>query len=145
MKIENKVHIAAPPGIVWSITIDLGRWPDWTPTVTALTRVDEGPFGQASVVRIKQPMQPESQWVVTEFVEGKRFTWESHRPGLKMKAAHIIDHHDAGTTNTLRAEVSGVLAILLWPMLKIALNKALADENRGLKARCEEVAMIMDR
>lgn len=140
MKVDDTIHIEASPEIVWRVTRDVARWPEWTPTVSAVTRVDQGPFGLASVVRIKQPMQPEAQWVVTVFDEDRCFAWETRRPGLRITATHELVPDDTGTTNILRVETEGMVATLLRPLLGMALPRALAQENHGLKARCESIA-----
>ncbi|HSH41349.1 MAG TPA: SRPBCC family protein [Arenicellales bacterium] len=140
MKVEDSIHIEASPDIVWHVTREVERWPEWTPTVTSAVPLDQGPFGLGSVVRVKQPMQPEAQWVVTAFDEGRRFAWESRRPGMRFTASHELVGDDSGTTNILRVEAEGMLVMLLRPLLGMALPRALADENRGLKARCESIA-----
>ena len=138
MIIEDTIYIEAPPNVVWSITEDVERWPEWTPTITSVIRLDDGPFGLGSAARVKQPGQPESEWTVTEFVPGERFVWETRRPGLHMRASHEMKAERAGTANLLRVEATGVMAVLLWPVLRLAVPWALLQENRGLKARCEE-------
>ena len=138
MIIEDTIYIEAPPNVVWSVTEDVERWPEWTPTITSVIRLDDGPFGLGSAARVKQPGQPESEWTVTEFVPGERFVWETRRPGLYMRASHGMKAEGAGTANLLRVEATGVMAALLWPMLRLAVPWALSQENRGLKARCEE-------
>jgi uncharacterized membrane protein len=140
MTIEHTIHIEVPPEVVWAVTEDVERWPEWTPTVTAARRLDKGAFGPGSVFRIKQPGQPESDWTVTEFVRGRRFTWETRRPGLRMAATHVMSADAAGTVNTLRVETSGIMAVVLWPVLWPAVRYALKQENIGLKARCEALA-----
>jgi hypothetical protein len=140
VKIEHEIHIRASPAIVWSVTADVERWPEWTPTVTAVRRIGSGAFGTGSTVRIRQPGQPESEWVVTVFEPGVRFAWATRRSGLVMVATHEISGEGAGTRNLLRVDASGLLAVLLWPLLGLAMRRALADENRGLKRRCEEIA-----
>ena len=137
MTVEDTIHIEAPPEVVWAVTEDLERWPEWTPTVASVFRLDEGPFGLGSTVRIRQPGQPASTWTVTEFVRGARFAWETRRPGLRMKAWHDAEADGTGTVNRLRLEAKGVLVALLRPVLRRAMRRALAEENRGLKARCE--------
>ena len=137
MTVENVIHIKATPDAVWAVTDDLERWPAWTPTVTDVRRLDDGPFGFGSSARIKQPGQPEAAWTVTAYVSGERFTWETRRAGLRMVATHAVAPKGGGTSNRLRVEASGVVAVLLWPVLRFAIQRALAEENRGLKAHCE--------
>jgi uncharacterized membrane protein len=145
MTVEDPIYIEAPPDVVWAVTEDVERWPEWTPTVTSVVRVDDGPFGLGSAARIKQPRQPESEWTVTEFVPGERFVWGTQRPGLRMRASHEVEADGAGTANVLRVEVTGVAAVLLWPVLRRAVGWALSEENRGLKARCEELSGLEAR
>lgn len=140
MRIIDTTHIEAAPEVVWAVTQDVERWPEWTPTVTSVNRLDRGPFGLGSVARIKQPMQPEAEWNVTEFEPGRRFAWETRRLGLHMTGSHDVSPNGLGTTNVLGVEAKGALAVLLWPVLRLAIRRALADENRGLKANCEQIA-----
>ena len=137
MTITDSIRIAAPPATVWAVTIDVERGPEWTPTVTAVRLLTDPPLRMGSIARIRQPMQPESDWVVTEFVSGRRFAWETRRAGLHMKGIHDMSADGAGTVNVLQVEANGILANLMWPVLRLAIRKALADENRGLKTRCE--------
>jgi hypothetical protein len=137
MRVTNALHIDAAPDVVWAVTRDIERWPEWTPTVTAVRLVDGGELAVGSVARIRQPMQPESDWIVTELEPGRRFAWETRRPGLRMLGRHEIEPEGAGTRNILTVEAGGALAVLLWPVLRLAMRKALADENRGLRDRCE--------
>ena len=55
MILENAKTINAPIEVVWAITLDIENWPRWTPTVTEVMRLDDGPFAVGSVVRIMQP------------------------------------------------------------------------------------------
>ena len=140
MTVTHSIHIEAPPAVVWAVTEDVERWPEWTPTVTAVRRLDEGPFGLGSVARLKQPAQPEADWTVTAFVPEERFTWEMRRPGLCMTATHALRREGDGTVNTLRLEASGAWAVALWPVLHLLVRHALKQENQGLKTRCEALA-----
>jgi uncharacterized membrane protein len=140
MIVEHAVHIAAPSELVWRVTVDVEQWPTWTPTVTAVRRVDGGPFGLGSRCLLRQPGQPEAEWVVTQWEPGRRFAWTTTRRGLRMTGTHEITAEGAGTRNTLRVEASGILMVLLWPLLRLATPRALRDENAGLKAHCERLA-----
>ena len=44
MKADHIIRIDAPPSLVWQVTTDIDRWPDWTPTVDEARRLDDGPF-----------------------------------------------------------------------------------------------------
>jgi len=140
MRVDHAIHIEAPPEVVWEVTRDVERWPEWTPTVTSVKRTDRGPFGVGSTARIKQPMQAEAEWVVTEFAPGRRFAWRTRRRGMRMTGIHQLIPEGEGTRNVLSVEAEGAVALLLWPLLRLAMRRALADENRGLKARCERGA-----
>lgn len=139
MTVHDTVHIEAPPEVVWAVTRDVESWPEWTPTVTSIQRTDRTPFGLGSVARIKQPLQPEASWVVTEFVDGQRFAWETRRRGLRMTGGHELFAEGTGTKNVLSVQARGAVAWLLWPLLRTAVRRALAEENRGLKALCEQI------
>lgn len=140
MEVTDSIHIEATPTVVWEVTRDIERWPEWTPTVTSARLVSGGELQLRSVARIKQPLQPESEWVVTELRAGRGFTWVTHRAGLHMTATHELVADGTGTRNVLRVEATGPLAVLLGPLLRPAMRRALADENRGLKERCEQSA-----
>jgi uncharacterized membrane protein len=140
MIVSDTVVIAAPVGVVWRVTADVERWPEWTPTVTHVQLLVGGDLDLGSVASIKQPLQPVSNWIVVEFEEERRFAWETHRPGLRMKGLHELVAAGDGTRNTLTVEATGFLAVLLWPLLRFAVRKSLRDENVGLKRRCEREA-----
>ena len=49
------VEISAPPDRVWALMSDIGRWPEWTPTVTRVDPLDPGPLAVGHRARIRQP------------------------------------------------------------------------------------------
>lgn len=137
MRVSHDIHIDAPVEAVWATTVAVERWPGWTPTVTAVKRLDAGPLERGSTVRLKQPLQPASEWVVTQVEKGKVFSWETRRRGLHVIATHELSPEGAGTRNVLHVEAKGAVAALLWPLLRLVIRRALAAENGGLKERCE--------
>lgn len=139
MIVRDVIYIEAPPEAVWDVTLDVERWPEWTPTVTSATLLDDGILKLGASARIKQPGQAEARWVVTAYESGRRFTWETRRPGLHMIATHEISRSGSGTQNALVMEAKGALAVLLRPVLRQTIRRALAAENLGLKKRCEEI------
>lgn len=141
MRVEHAISIDAPPDVVWSVTQDVERWPEWTATVTSVRRGEEGSLRPGSVAYIKQPLQPMARWVVTGLVNGRRFAWETQRAGLHMAATHEVLPDGSGTKNRLSVEATGPLATALSPLLRLVMGRALAAENRGLKKRSEEISV----
>lgn len=137
MTVEDIINIEAPPDEVWAIITNVEQWPGWTPTVTSVIRLDEGPFRLGSTAKIKQPSQPMSEWTVTEFVSGERFVWETRRLGLKMRGSHEVKMEGKGTIHTNRLEAVGIIAKLLVPILRSTIPRVLSEENQRLKAKCE--------
>jgi hypothetical protein len=54
-----------------------------------------------------------------------------------MVATHELIPVGTGTKSTLRIEMSGIAAVLLWPLIRASVQKSLEQENAGLKAECE--------
>ena len=45
---ETTRHIDAPTQPVWEVLFDVARWPEWTPTIDSVERLDDGSFGVGS-------------------------------------------------------------------------------------------------
>lgn len=138
MQIEDSILIESRAEVVWNVTYDVERWPEWTPTVDAVKKRSESPLRVGDQCLLKQPGLPEATWTITEIVEGQRFAWESRIRGIKFSAVHEIETLDEQTRNRLILNVEGIVAALFWPILKPQLRNSLRQENAGLKQRCEE-------
>jgi uncharacterized protein YndB with AHSA1/START domain len=117
---ETTRHIDATPQATWEVISDVARWPEWTPTIRSVDRLGDGPFQVGSRVRIRQPRLPRAEWVVTEIVPGRSFTWEAKGPGMRTTARHEVDADPAGSTVTLSIEQSGpmgAVAAIVWRRL----------------------------
>jgi uncharacterized protein YndB with AHSA1/START domain len=113
-------HIDAPPPPVWEVLADVVRWPEWTPTIDSVERLDAGPFGVGSRARVRQPKLPPASWEVVEFVEGRSFTWVATGPGMRSIARHEVIPEGAGSQVTLSIEQTGPLgaiAAIVWRRL----------------------------
>lgn len=81
MTVVHTIHIDAPSEIVWAVTADVERWPEWTPTVTSASLLDDRPLGLGSVACLKQPGWAASEWRVTDLKPGESLLVLRH--GLK--------------------------------------------------------------
>ena len=81
--------IPEAPDRVWAVLADVERWPEWTPTVTRVRRLDQGPLAVGSRVRIHQPRLLPAIWRIVELADGRRFTWVTGSLGVRAIAEHL--------------------------------------------------------
>ena len=108
MNFNITVEIQASPQTVWGVLREIKRWPEWTPTVTSIQRLDNGPLVVGSRARIRQPKLPPADWRVTELEEGRSFTWVTGGPGVRVTARHWVDPHASGSRATLSLTFAGL-------------------------------------
>ena len=137
LSFSTSVDINAAPDAVLAVMSDVERWPEWTASVTSITRLDSGPFAIGSRARIRQPKLPPALWTVSAIEPGRSFTWISKGPGILVTAHHSIDPRAGGSRVTLSIRYEGLLAKLVARMTKDINERYLAMEANGLKARCE--------
>jgi uncharacterized membrane protein len=131
-------EIEAPPDRVWAIMRDVEHWPQWTASVKRVRLLDRGPLRVGSRAMIFQPKLPPARWRVTEFDDaGRRFTWISAAPGIRVIASHWVEARGAASRGTLTLRFEGVLAGLFDRLLRDLNNRYLAIEGAGLKQRSE--------
>jgi uncharacterized membrane protein len=135
---ETSIEIAASPELIWSTLSDVERWPEWTPSVSEVERLDAGDFGAGSRARVKQPGMPRLVWEVTEYVPGKVFSWASKAPGVTTTGGHrlVVDQGDRVTV-TLTLDQEGFLAPVVWWLTGSRSRRYVQMEADGLKRRCE--------
>jgi hypothetical protein len=135
---STSIDIEASPERVWSVIIDVERWPHWTPTVTSLVLLDRAPFAVGSRARIRQPKLPTALWEVTQLDEHAReFTWVNRKPGICATARHVVEARGNGSRATLSMEFSQILGPLIARLTRSLTTQYMAIEAAGLKARSE--------
>lgn len=110
-------HIDAPAADVWAVLSDVSRWPEWTPTIDAVHRHDDGALRLGSRADVRQPRLPKATWEVTELVAGRSFTWEATGPGMRTIGRHEVVPDGDGALVTLGIEQlgpMGAVAALVW-------------------------------
>ncbi len=137
MLLDSTVTIAAPPRVVFNVLADVARWPEWSDTMTWVRRLDEGPLVVGSRTRVKQPRLRETVWTVTEFEDGRLFSWQSHAPGVTTTGRHVVVPSGQAAVVTLAIEHAGPLSGPVGLLTKGLTRRYLAMEGAGLKQLCE--------
>lgn len=131
------VSIDAPPQRVFAILNDVERWPEWTPSMSSVQRLDQGPFAIGSSARVRQPKLLPAVWRVTELEDDRNFTWVARSPGLSMRAGHAVFPQGAGCRVELSLEVSGLIGPIVSRFYGGLIERYIVAESQGLKSRSE--------
>ena len=136
-----EVDIQAPPARVWSVLLDVERWPEWTTSVTSIKRLDFGPLTLGSRTSIVQPRLSKRVWRVSSLDETHRsFAWTTQSLGLRIVGYHRVEESDTGGSHvTLSLHFLGVLGPLIARLFRDLNRDYLAREGNGLKTHCEAV------
>lgn len=137
MRVEHSVEIDAAVQRVWNITLDVESWPQHTPTIESIEKLDAGPMAIGSRARVKQPGQGAKVWTVSQLDPEKRFAWWTKALGTTMTGIHLLDESDAGTTSTLAIEIDGPLAPIVGALVRRPILAAITRENQGIKQAAE--------
>ena len=135
---SSSIEISVPPDRVWPVLVDVERWPEWTPTMTSVRRVDTGPLAVGSRARIRQPKLPQAEWQVTELVPGRSFTWISGGIGVRVVGLHTVESTTGGSRATVSIQFTGPLGPLFARLTRGLNERYLALEAKGLKERAEK-------
>jgi hypothetical protein len=136
------VSINAPPQQVLAVLCDVERWPEWTPTMTHVQRLDRGPLAVGSSARVLQPKLLPAVWQVTELDANRSFTWVARAPGVRMKAGHFVEPEGDGSRAALSFEFSGLLAPVVSWLYRGLIQQYVATEAKGLKQRSETASSL---
>lgn len=136
-KFSISIDIDAPVERVWSVMSDIDRWHEWTPSVTSVKRMRDGPFAVGSRVVIRQPGFPPAIWKLTAIEPGQSFMWISTAPGLRVVARHSVQATKGGSRATLLLDLQGIVGGLFGRLTRNVNEKYLGYEAKGLKARSE--------
>lgn len=134
---RSSVEIAAPPRLVWQVLTEVAAWPEWTPSVGSIVRIDPGPLHLGQRLRISQPRLPTTVWRLTELVEERSCVWRAGGPGARVTARHSLAPAGGGTRVELALAQRGPLGVLVGLLTSRLTRRYLALEADGLKRRCE--------
>lgn len=135
--LSAKVTIAAPPQQVWRVMSDVENWHTWTESIRKVKLLDQGPLGLGKKARVYQPNLAPAVWRVTDWKEGRGFTWVSSNPGVHVTADHVIKPVDEGSEVTLSIKYDGIFGGVVR-FLTARITKRYIDlEAAGLKKHSE--------
>lgn len=138
MGFEVVIGINASEERAWAALTEVEHWPEWTSSMTSVTRIDSGALHVGSQARIKQPKLGTMTWTVTELTPGHSFVWEAKRPGLTVVAGHYLSSGGGGTvTLTLTVEQKGPVGRLFEPLTEKSAKRHVQLEAEGHKRRAE--------
>lgn len=136
----KSIEIAAAPERVWAVMTDVERWPEWTPSMTRVERLEPGPLRLGCRTRVEQPQLRPAIFTVTELTElpaRRSFTWRMTGPGVVGVATHLVEPSGTGARATLSVTFSGLLGRLVARLYRALTERYLALEAQGLKRRSE--------
>jgi hypothetical protein len=92
-----------------------------------------------STVRCKTTdRQSTSDWTVTEYEDGRSFTWASPLvPGLRVTGGHVVTAKGDGASAEFWLEATGVLGTLLGGALRRRFSRNTNSAAEGLKRYIE--------
>ena len=137
MAIRDELLIAAPVERVWALTVDIERWPELTPTITSVERLDDGPLQVGSTARLVQPGQRPATWTVTRLEAPHAFEWSTTVLGVTMTGTHHLAAEGGGCRNVLGLELEGRGSGLLGRLVGRRIQSAIETENRGFQRAAE--------
>jgi uncharacterized membrane protein len=135
--IKVTVDIDAPAQRVFETLCDVEKWPEWTPTMQSVQRLDGGPFAVGSQARVVQPKLRPAVWRVSAMEADANFTWVSKLPGLRMEAGHAVVTAGSGCRVSLTFAMAGALSLIAGVMYGHLIAEYVNTEAQGLKKRCE--------
>ncbi|MGA9335444.1 MAG: SRPBCC family protein [Rudaea sp.] len=132
-------NIAASAARVWEPLSNVLGWPQWLPTVTAITPLGVSKLEIGARFRVLQAKLRPAIWEVVSVREGESFVWQAGSPGLAMRASHVIE--PSGLENccklTLEFTFSGPLSPLAGLLAGRLTRRYIATEAASLRAIAE--------
>lgn len=120
---EFTQFIALPPGRLWAVLGDLTRWPEWNPTISAVTmhgavRVGvRGGYVPAGLVSGTVHRRLAKPFTVSGFDPDRELVIDQPEPAGNMRISWRLTPCEDGTELTQRVELTGASAPLYWTVI----------------------------
>lgn len=135
MQVEHRIITSASAASIFSIYQEVKNWHTWDPDTKHASL--EGPFAVGSKGRLTPTKGNTVPMVLTKVEPGRCFTVESKIPLFRMLFEHELVPVPGGTEVIHRVTFSGLLSLVLGPMLSKQLNSGLPVTLGRLKAHAE--------
>ena len=135
MHVEHRITVAAPAEAIFRLYEDVENWHTWDPDTKSATL--DGPFEVGSRGRLTPTKGNTVPMVLTQVVPGRCFTVESKIPLFRMVFEHELHPQPGATEVVHRVTFSGLLSMVLGPMLSKQLNAGLPVTLGRLKSLAE--------
>jgi uncharacterized membrane protein len=138
-RFARSIQIDAPRADVWAVMMDIEAWPTWASQFERLERLDPVPLAKGSRVRVRPKSLPAATWEVTEYEEGRSFTWASTLgPGVRLTGGHVVTPDGDSTRAEFWLEAAGGLGRRLEPILRrTTFSRNTTNATEGLKRHVE--------
>lgn len=134
------VEIRVSPALVWSVLLDVERWPEWTTSVSRIQRMEIGAITIGSRTRVWQPHLRPAVWRVTSLDEKRRvFGWTTRTLGTDIVGRHQIDPLKNYSRVTLTIDYTGSLSAFITRLYGKLTLDYIIREGDGLKRFCESM------
>jgi hypothetical protein len=135
MQVEHRTMVRASEDAIFRIYVDVANWHTWDPDTKQATLA--GPFEVGSKGRLTPTKGRTVPMVLTRVEPGRCFTVESKIPFFRMLFEHELVPAPGAIEVVHRVTFSGLLSVVLGPMLSRQLNSGLPVTLSRLKALAE--------
>ncbi|MDX2077781.1 MAG: SRPBCC family protein [bacterium] len=124
----------APKSAIWRVWSDVTNWHQWDTELESASLT--GSFGAHAKGTLKPKNSPKSPFVITEYTEGKSFTFTVPMPMAKLHVAHYFTS-DKPTTFVHEVTFTGLLGGVFGRILGRGYEKALPNVLKRIKELAE--------
>ncbi len=135
--LSDQREIHAPADQVWSLLVDVARWPTWTPSMREVTPLQPCPLAVGHRVRVVQPHIPEATYTVDRLEPGRIFSWNSSTLGVTTRAVHEVEPTADGCRVSLTLSWTGLPTPAVALIFGRTTRTFLRQEVEGLKELAE--------
>ena len=135
MQVQHSTIIRAAPDTIFRIYEDVAAWHTWDPDTRRASL--DGPLRVGACGELTPTRGRTVPMRVTEVVTGRSFTVECRIPMFRMVFEHQLLPGHAGTEVIHRVAFSGLLSLVIGPMLSRQLNATLPVTLDMLKQLAE--------